>query len=277
MPADAADLNTPVGVDPHRASVARMYDYAMGGKDWYEVDRLELERLKTVMPEAVDLALENRRFLIRMCRFLAEQAGLTQYLDLGSGLPTAENVHQVVQRVDPLSKVVYVDHDPVVTAHGRALLEENDNTRYIAGDIFDPRGILEDETVRSHLDWNRPIGLLFIASLHHFKGDRARPAEVTGEFIDALPSGSYVAISHAFNPGDGADSEAMRAFEAAVARGSLGGVTARTAEEIVELFHGLELVEPGLVELVNWWPSGPRLKPLNVAQRLMAGAVARKP
>jgi hypothetical protein len=277
MPADAADPNTPDGLDHTRASIARMYDYALGGSDWYEVDRIELERLKGVMPEIVDLAVENRRFLIRLTRFLSEQAGITQFLDLGSGLPTAENVHQVVQRVDPQSKVVYVDHDPVVTAHGRALLEENEQTRFIEGDLFDPRGILDHDVVRGHLDWTRPIGLLFIATLHHHQGERGRAAEVTKEFINALPPGSYVAISHIFDPGEGSDSEAMRAFEAAVARGSLGGATARTREEIVELFHGLELVEPGVVELVNWWPDGPRLRPMNIAQRLIVGALARKP
>jgi hypothetical protein len=107
-------------VDPGRASVARMYDFVLGGKDHYQVDRDELVRLQQVLPEVADLALENRRYLIRVCRFLAERAGVDQYLDCGSGLPTTENVHQVVQRVEKLSKVVYVDNDPVVVAHGRA-------------------------------------------------------------------------------------------------------------------------------------------------------------
>ncbi len=273
----AAGANVPVGVDPTRASIARMYDYVLGGKDHYQVDRDELERLRQVMPEVADLALENRRYLIRVCRFLAERAGIDQYLDCGSGLPTTENVHQVVQRVEKLSKVVYVDNDPVVVAHGRALLEENDRTRFIAGDIFEPKSILEDNTVREHLDWSRPIALMFVATLHHYKGDRHRPAEIMREYVDALPSGSYVAVSHLFDPGDGGDHETMAAFQEAVAKGSLGGATARTESEIRELLPGLELVEPGIVLLANWWSDGPSLTPLNSAQRLIAGAVARKP
>src|SRR3954463_2921128 len=149
-----AGANAPVGVDPSRASVARMYDYVLGGKDHYQVDRDELERLRQVMPGVGDLAFENRRYLIRVCRFLAERAGVEQYLDCGSGLPTTENVHQVVQRVEKLSKVVYGAHAPAVFPHGRALLEENDRPRFTAGDIFKPKSILENDTVREHLDWS---------------------------------------------------------------------------------------------------------------------------
>jgi SAM-dependent methyltransferase len=272
-----AEANAPVGVDPNRASIARMYDYVLGGKDHYQIDRDELERLQKVMPDVADLARENRRYLIRVSRFLAERAGVDQYLDCGSGLPTTENVHQVVQRVEKLSKVVYVDNDPVVVAHGRALLEENDRTRFIAGDIFEPKSILDHDTVRRHLDWTRPIALMFVATLHHYQGDRHRPAEIMREYVDELPSGSYVALSHLFDPGEGGDHEAMEEFQDAVAKGSLGGATARTESEIRELLTGLELVEPGVVLLANWWPDGPNLKPLNTAQRLIAGAVARKP
>ncbi|GAA3583605.1 SAM-dependent methyltransferase [Amycolatopsis ultiminotia] len=271
------DPNTPPGVDPTRASIARMYDYALGGSTHYDIDRQTLDELTKVMPEVSDLAIENRAFLIRLCRFLATHARITQYLDCGSGLPTAENVHQVVQRLQPEAKVVYVDHDPVVSAHGRALLEDNERTRFIEGDIFDPPSILDNEIVRTQLNWDEPIALLFVATLHHHKGDRHRPAEIMRSYLDALPSGSYVAISHLLNPGEGADSEAMHVFEDAVARGSLGGATARTREEILELVDGLELVEPGLVELSKWWSDGPLLAPLNIAQRLIAGVVARKP
>ncbi|MFI5615392.1 SAM-dependent methyltransferase [Amycolatopsis sp. NPDC051903] len=264
-----------MGVDPNRASVARVYDALLGGKDNYEVDRQVVRELTAAMPDVVDLAVENRAFLIRVCRFIASQTGVLQYLDCGSGLPTAENTHQVVQRIAPESKVVYVDNDELVVAHGRALLEENQFTRFIRGDIFDPRSILDDEVVRGHLDWSEPIALFQMATLHHHKGERHRPAEVMHEYIEALPSGSYVALTHILDP-EGEDTEAMRNLEEAVRTGSLGGATARTRAEITELFDNLELVPPGLVELVNWWPDGPRLKPLNVAQRLFAGGVARK-
>jgi S-adenosyl methyltransferase len=280
--ASAADPNAPVGLDPTRASVARVYDFLLGGKDNYEIDRQTAAELASALPDVVDLAKENRAFLIRVARFVAHQTGVTQYLDLGSGLPTAENTHQIVQRINPESKVVYVDHDPVVLAHGRALLEENEQTRLLGGDIFDPRSILDNDLVGTHLDFTQPIALFCLATLHHHKGERHEPAQIMREYIEALPSGSYVAISHILDP-QSEDSEAMQRFEEAVANGSLGGATPRTRSEIRELFDGLEMVEPNaateprIVELVNWWPDGPQLKALTVAQRLFAGGIGRKP
>jgi SAM-dependent methyltransferase len=278
------DLNSPPGVDPTRASVARVYDYLLGGKDNYEIDRATADQLAHSMPEVRDLALENRAFLIRVCRFLATSADIDQYLDCGSGLPTAENVHQVVHRIRRDAKVVYSDHDPLVTAHGRALLDDLNQVRYVEGDIFAPDSILANQVVRAHLDWEQPIALFFVATLHHHKGQRHEPAEVMRRYIDALPSGSYVVISHILDPADSSeDAAAMAELMDTVRNGSLAGATARTYAEIGELFHGLEFVpsgptgEAGLVPLVNWWPDGPRLKPLNVAQRLFVGGVARKP
>ncbi|WP_236795079.1 SAM-dependent methyltransferase [Amycolatopsis sp. GM8] len=275
------DANAPVGVDPTRASVARVYDHMLGGKDNYEVDRKTYEQMKAALPEVIDVALANRAFLIRVVRFLATQTDITQFLDCGSGLPTAENVHQVAQRLNPESKVVYIDNDPVVIAHGRALLAENELTEFVDGDIFQPRGILENHVVRTHLDWTQPIALFQMATLHHHKGDRHAPAEVMREYIDALPSGSYVAISHLLDP-ETEDTKVARQLEDAVARGSLGGATWRTRAEIAELFHELDIIkpstvaEPGVVELVDWWSDGPMLKPRNVAHRIIAGGVARK-
>ncbi|WP_328608310.1 SAM-dependent methyltransferase [Amycolatopsis sp. NBC_00345] len=274
---DVADPNTPVGVDPNRASVARVYNYLLGGKDNYEIDRKTGDEMAAAMPDVVEVARENRMFLIRAVRFLANQTGVTQFLDCGSGLPTAENVHQVAQRINPLTRVIYVDNDPVVTAHGRALLEENEFTRYVEGDVFSPRTILDNETTRRHLDWNRPIALSFVATLHHHKGERHAPAEVMREYIDALPSGSYVVISHLLDPEEPADSDAAHQLSDAVARGSLGGATWRTQAEIEELFGELELVPPGIVPLYQWWPDGPQLKPIGVAHRIIAGGIARKP
>src|SRR5882724_7211379 len=129
--ATPAERSVPVGVDPTRASIARVYDAFLNGKDNYEIDREVLRRVQQVAPEASQLAWDNREFLIRVTRFIASQTGLTQYLDCGSGLPTAENTHQVAQRIQPDSVVVYIDNDPVVLAHGRALLEENDQTHFV--------------------------------------------------------------------------------------------------------------------------------------------------
>jgi SAM-dependent methyltransferase len=266
----------PVGVDPTRASIARVYDAFLLGKDNYEIDREVLHKVQKAAPEAQDLAFENRGFLIRACRFLASQTGITQFLDCGSGLPTAENTHQVVQRINPDIQVVYVDNDPVVLAHGRALLEENENTHFVAEDIFEPQRILENEVVRQHIDFSQPVAFLQLGTLHHFNGPQERPAEIMKEYIDALPSGSFVAISHFFDPED-EDSATARRMEDFFLHSPMGSGTFRTQKEIEGLFAGLDMVPPGVVRCADWWPDGPRLKELNVAQRTIAGGIGRKP
>ena len=266
----------PVGVDPTRASIARVYDAFLLGKDNYEIDREVLHKVQKAAPEAQDLAFENRGFLIRACRFLASQTGITQFLDCGSGLPTAENTHQVVQRINPEIKVVYVDNDPVVLAHGRALLEENENTHFVAEDIFEPQRILENEVVRQHIDFSQPLAFLQLGTLHHYNGPHERPAEIMKEYVDALPSGSFVAISHFFDPED-EDSATARKMEDFFLHSPMGSGTFRTQKEIEDLFPGLEMVPPGVVRCADWWPDGPRLKELNVAQRTIAGGIGRKP
>ena len=266
----------PVGVDPTRASIARVYDAFLLGKDNYEIDREVLHKVQKAAPEAQDLAFENRGFLIRACRFLASQTGITQFLDCGSGLPTAENTHQVVQRINPEIRVLYVDNDPVVLAHGRALLEENENTHFVAEDIFEPQRILENEVVRRHIDFSQPIAFLQLGTLHHFNGPKERPAEIMKEYVDALPSGSFVAISHFFDPED-EDSTTARRMEDFFLHSPMGSGTFRTQKEIEDLFPGLDMVPPGVVRCADWWPDGPRLKELNVAQRTIAGGIGRKP
>src|ERR1700761_7785566 len=136
--ADGVANTVPAHIDTSKASVARVYDAFLNGKDNYEIDREVLRRVQQVAPEARQLGWDNRDFLIRVTRFIASQTGITQFLDCGSGLPTAENTHQVAQRIKPDARVVYVDNDPVVLAHGRALLEENDQTHLIGADIFEP-------------------------------------------------------------------------------------------------------------------------------------------
>ena len=270
------DPKPPVGVDPTRASIARVYDAFLGGKDNYAIDREVMNGVLKVAPEARDLATENRGFLIRACRFLASQAGITQFLDCGSGLPTAENTHQIVQRINPDARVVYIDNDPVVLDHGRALLEENDLCVFISADIFSPRDIVENEQIRKHLDFSQPIGLLQAGTLHHYVGDQGGPAHLMREFVDALPSGSFVAISHFLDP-ENEYSGTARKMEHMFVHSPMGSGTFRTYAQLKELFAGTELVDPGLVPCVNWWPDGPRLKPLTPAQHCIAGAVGRKP
>ncbi|WP_020669421.1 SAM-dependent methyltransferase [Amycolatopsis nigrescens] len=278
MPAGAAahtDRPAPVGVDPTRASIARVYDAFLNGKDNYEIDREVLRGVQKAAPEAAELATENRGFLIRACRFLASQTGITQYLDCGSGLPTAENTHQVVQRIQPDSRVVYVDNDPVVLAHGRALLEENDQTHFVSADIFSPEEILENETVRKHIDFSEPLALLQLGTLHHYDGSPT-PAEIMATYIDALPSGSYVALSHFIDP-QNEHSTVARKMEEMFLHSPMGSGYFRTKEEIAAMFPGLDLVDPGLALCADWWPDGPRIKPLNQVQFCIAGAVGRKP
>jgi SAM-dependent methyltransferase len=273
--ATQTDRPVPVGVDPTRASIARVYDAFLNGKDNYEIDRQVLRGVQKAAPEAQDLATENRGFLIRASRFLASQAGITQFLDCGSGLPTAENTHQVVQRINPDSRVVYIDNDPVVLAHGRALLEENENTHFVAADIFEPEQIIQNEIVRKHIDFTEPVGLMQIGTLHHLTGTR-EPSDIMRTYIDALPSGSYVAICHFFDP-ENEYSAVARRMEDVFLHSPMGSGTFRTQAEIEALFAGLEMVDPGVVLAANWWPDGPRIKPLNQAQATIAAGIGRKP
>ncbi|MGH3827304.1 MAG: SAM-dependent methyltransferase [Pseudonocardiaceae bacterium] len=271
------DELVPAYIDTTKASIARVYDAFLNGKDNYEVDREVLRQVQKVAPEAVRLGTDNRDFLIRVTRFVASQTGITQYLDCGSGLPTAENTHQVAQRIQPDSRVVYVDNDPIVLAHGRALLEENDQTHFAAADIFQPDQIINNEIVRKHLDFSEPIALFQLGTLHHYDGERS-PQSIMAEYINALPSGSYVAISHFFDPETTTElNDLARKMEQVFLHSAMGSGVFRTQAEITGMFSGLELISPGLVRCADWWPDGPRIKPLDPIQHCIAGAVGRKP
>lgn len=265
----------PPGVDPTKVSVARIYDHWLGGENNFEVDRQVLADTLEHNPEARDLARANRNFLTRVCRFLAWETDIDQFLDLGSGLPTAENVHQIVQRVKPDATVVYVDKDPAVIAHGRALLAGNDRVHIVQADIFDPHGVLANEEIRARIDFTRPLALLQLGTLHHVVGERSRPAEISRVYLDALPSGSFAAISHFFDPEDEYSALAAKMQDVFIS-GPMGSGTFRTRREIEELFHDLEFVEPGVVPSYRWWPDGPRLREPSGPMRCTAGGVARK-
>jgi SAM-dependent methyltransferase len=280
MPSTGAPLSNdvrPVYIDTTKACIARVYDAFLNGKDNYDIDREVVRQVQQVAPEAGRMALDNRDFLIRVTRFIASQTGVTQFLDCGSGLPTSENTHQVAQRIQPDARVVYIDNDPVVLAHGRALLVENDQTHFSAADIFKPHEILNDEIVRRHLDFSEPIALFQLGTLHHYDGE-CSPQSIMQEYIDALPSGSYVAISHFLDPGTTSElSELARKMEQSFLHSPMGSGVFRTRAEIEGMFPGLELVEPGLTLCVDWWPDGPRIKPLDPVQHCIVGAVGRKP
>ncbi|WP_407555495.1 SAM-dependent methyltransferase [Streptomyces sp. Pv4-95] len=272
-----SDETVPSFIDATEPSIARVYDAFLNGTDNYEVDRAVVRGVLKAAPEAADLAVENRAFLIRACRFLAGQSGITQYLDCGSGLPTAENTHNVVQRINSDSRVVYVDNDPLVLTHSRALLEDCENSVVVSEDIFEPEMLLQNEVVESHLDWNKPIALLQMGTLHHYNGEHARTRkDIMRAYIDALPSGSYVAISHFLDPEDEYSATARR-MEDMFLHSMMGSGTFSTRAELEELFNGLEMVDPGLMRCADWRPDGPHLKQLNAAQRCIAGGIALKP
>jgi hypothetical protein len=264
-------------IDTSVASIARVYDAMLDGKDNYEVDREVRRQLIEVAPDIQTMARDNRDWLIRVSRYLAGEVGIAQFLDCGSGLPTAENTHQVVQRLNPDARVIYVDDDPVVQAHGRAILEENPLTHFSSADLTRPQDLLADPVVTTYLDFDEPMALYQISTLHHVP-DEQRPHEIMAAMIDALPSGSYVALTHFYDPADGSDlAKLARQLEAVLLTGPMGSGRFRTRAEIAAFFSGLEIVEPGLVLPCEWWPDGPRTKPLLDIQQLLLGALARKP
>ena len=273
-----ADVTNQSGVstyiDTTVPSTARLYDAALGGKDNYEVDREMLAKLNATVPAVGRGAVVNRDFLVRACRFLARQTGIDQYLDCGSGLPTAENVHQIVQRHNQHARVVYTDNDPIVIAHGRALLEDNDLTRFASVDIFDPDEVLTDATVTEHLDWSRPMVLLHVASMH-FCDDENDPAAVMRSYIDALPAGSYVVFSHSCDPQDEYHDTARQIERNYATSG--GTLHFRTHDELRTMLAGLEILEPGLVKVTDWWPAGPRQSAPHPIEHCIAACVGYKP
>lgn len=267
---------TPSYIDTSKASIARVYDAALGGKDNYEIDRQALAHLMSVAPEVPESGLDNRAFLIRSVRFLVSQAGISQFLDCGSGLPTAENTHQAAQRLNSEARVVYVDNDPSVIAHGQALLADNERTMFSSADIFSPATVLDDPQIRRFLDFDEPIGLIHNGTIHHYEGGDRTPQSIMAEYVDALPSGSYLTLSHLFDP-ENEDTELARRLEHVYRSGPMGSGSFRTRAEIEGMFPGLTMVEPGVVVCADWWPDGPRLNTLSAAQRCVAGGVGRKP
>ncbi|MFP5068095.1 SAM-dependent methyltransferase [Pseudonocardia nantongensis] len=266
----------PARIDTTKASIARVYDAALGGKDNYEIDRATVEKLATVAPEISQFTVDHRAFLVRATRWLAGQAGITQFLDCGSGLPTAENTHQVAQRMQPEARVVYVDDDPTVIAHGQALLEDNNRTMFSPADIFDPRNVVDDPQIRTFLDFDQPIALFQLGTLHHYDDPGRTPQSIMQAYVDALPSGSYVAVSHFLDPED-ENSELARRLENVFLHSPMGSGRFRTRAEIQGMFPGLEMVTPGIELCVRWWPDGPEVGELLPAQRCIAGGIGRKP
>ncbi|TMR20969.1 hypothetical protein ETD86_17095 [Nonomuraea turkmeniaca] len=259
--------------DPNTPNPARMYDYLLGGKDNFAVDREAVDRLVAHIPEAGSLARANRAFLQRAVRHLAA-AGVRQFLDLGSGLPTQGNVHEVVRDVAPDAKVVYVDHDPVVATHAREMLEEAGRVAFVQADLRCPAELLAAPEVTGLLDLTEPVAVLLVSILH-FVQDDDDPQAIVKILRDAMAPGSYLVLTHAV-----ATLGRRQAEDGAkkVYRGSSnGGATGRTVAEIRAFFGDFELVEPGLVQAMDWRPDGRLLMGDTPPSGYLLAGAARKP
>jgi len=264
----------PPEIDTSKPHPARMYDYFVGGKNHFAADRETAAEVLRRSPAAHIAARENRAFLGRAVKYLAAEAGIRQFLDIGTGLPTTDNVHEVAQRIAPSAHVVYVDNDPLVLTHARALLTSapKGRTAYIQADLRDPAAILSHPDTRALLDFDQPIALMLVAILH-FTPDEFRPAEIIKTLVGALPPGSYLAASHLTTEhapaATSAGQQTMR--EAGMA------MQKRDSDVFADLaFSGLELVPPGVVLVSEWRPTGPDPRPLP-SEVNCYGGVARKP
>jgi hypothetical protein len=264
----------PSDIDTSRPHSARIYDYYLGGKNHFAADRETADKVMTEWPNVRVAAREQRKFLGRAVRYLAGEAGIRQFMDIGTGLPTTNNVHEIAQRAAPETRVVYVDNDPLVLAHARALLTSSPEgrTAYIHADLRRPEAILEDPVAREVLDFGRPIALVLVGILHLLP-DSDEPARIIRTLVDALPSGSYLVSSHlsAEHDQEGMDA-GLQAFRRSGVQGQF-----RDSDDFAQLaFGGLELMEPGVVLVNQWRPDepGPAPRPAEVS---CYGAVARKP
>ncbi|MBO0826498.1 MAG: SAM-dependent methyltransferase [Streptosporangiales bacterium] len=272
----SANESAPGGIDTSTPSIARVYDAMLGGKDNFAVDRQLYDRLIELNPDLPRVMRANRRWQQRVVRWLAGTAGIDQFLDLGSGLPTVQNTHEVAHLVSRDARVVYVDNDPTVVAHGRVLLEDHEYTYFVPGDLTNPAALLSDSGVVDHLDLDRPMAVLQCATLH-FIPEQAEAERIMRGYTDRLATGSYVGIVHAEmpEPGDGRYETYLPSV--AKYREAIPAFTPRTHADVTALFEGLELVEPGVVPLDDWWPDGPRVTPMTGLGQLSLGGVARKP
>ena len=261
-------------IDASVPNAARVYDYFLGGKDNFAVDRELAQKILGVLPDTADVCRDNRKFLQRAVRFLAGEAGIRQFLDIGPGLPTMGNVHEVAQEAAPGARVAYVDYDPVVLSHARALLAKGKDVVVAEGDLRSPEAIMADERVRQLIDFSQPVAVLLVAVLH-FVTDVDRPYDAVRALVDALAPGSYLVLSHS-TPDDVAEdvTEAMKG----VYSNASAQVAPRTFEEVARFFDGLEPTEPGLVDVTLWRPDlQPRQPSRPRGRSLIYGGVARKP
>jgi SAM-dependent methyltransferase len=267
------ETREPVDLQTDRPHPARVYDFLLGGKDNFPADRGAAEAGLRANPNSRIPPRENRAFLRRAVEYLAGEAGIRQFLDIGTGIPTSPNVHEVAQAIAADSRIVYVDNDPIVLAHARALLtsKPEGRTEYIDADLRDVRRILDSPQLREIIDFDQPVALLLIAILH-FVGDADEPYAIVQELLDALPPGSYLALSHLTGDFDPV------AWEHVAAIYARQGVTmqVRPHADIARFFTGLELVEPGLPLVTKWRPDEHVAPDITDTQVSVYGGVAKK-
>jgi O-methyltransferase involved in polyketide biosynthesis len=236
------------GLDANTPNVARIYDYWLGGKDNFAADRTTAEKLSEIVPEARAAARANREFLRRAVRYSAE-AGIRQFIDLGTGLPTQANVHEVAHQIVPGARVVYVDYDPVVVVHGQALLQSDNATAIVEADLREPEKILEHHELRAMIDLDEPVAVLMVGILH-FITDDEDPYGIVARFRDAMAPGSLLAICHVTaDPRPHAEAPVTEIYRQATAP-----MVPRSRDQVLRLFDGFDLVEPGLVYAPDWRP-----------------------
>ncbi|TDD00276.1 SAM-dependent methyltransferase [Nonomuraea deserti] len=261
----------PPGVDPKQPSVARVHDALLGGMENYAADRSVARKLKDTVPEVVDLVWCNRAFIGRVVDFLVREAGIRQLIDLGAGLPTVENTHEVAQFADRACKVVYVDIDPMVEPHARALLGDNPHAGAITADARDLDAVLGHPVLRGLIDLSQPTAIMAIGLLHLFP-DKEDPHALVRRYMSALAPGSYLAASNMLasaNP-------KAKALEVML-QATMGAGFFRERAAITAFFDGLVLVEPGVVHFPEWHPDERIPGPLAPWEELLLGGVARKP
>ncbi len=265
----SAAAGQPAKIDTTVAHPARVYDYWLGGKDNYAADREAAERVLAVTPGLRFRVRANRAFLARAVRYLAGEAGIRQFLDIGTGIPSANNTHQVAQAAAPDARIVYVDNDPIVLAHARALLASGPqgSTQYVHGDVRDPIPIVR--AAAQTLDLAQPTALMLLGILHLVQDDED-PYRIVTELMDTLAPGSYLVISHPASDIHPGQAEAQKRYNERVSTPQ----TLRTRDEVARFFTGLELVPPGLVYVHTWRPGPADLAPVGAASAY--GGVARK-
>ncbi len=272
------DQQAPPGIDPATPSPARLYDYYLGGTDNFPADREAAERIRARMPELADAAWANRGFHQRAALWMAGTAGIRQFLDIGSGLPTQNNTHQAVQKVVPEARVVYVDNDPLVRAHASALLTGEGSTRFITADLRDPDSVLDHPQVRELIDFTQPAGLLMTAVLH-FVADGSDPYGLVARYVAELAPGSYLALTHI--TADQKPPAAVQAILDIYSRAT-ERIYMRTRAQVARFFDGLELVPPydgapAAVTYAGEWGAEDAALADSDGSRWSYGAVARRP